>query len=94
MTAGMSVGPGRDLLVADRHAGEIFAVNAAGKRTEFASFTDGDAPRSLAFAPATDQTRRTGIARDLFVVTIARGAWPVNEVIRVSGPFEEFLRNR
>lgn len=94
MTAGMSVGPGRDLLVADRHAGEIFAVNAAGKRTEFARFTYGDAPRSLAFAPVTPEARRTGIAGDLFVVTIVRGAWPVNEVIRISGPFEEFLRNR
>jgi hypothetical protein len=94
MTAGMSVAHGTHLFVGDRQAGEIFAIDPAGNRTQFARFTQGDAPRTLAFAPATPETRRLGIAGDLFVVTIARGAWPVNEVIRISGPFEEFLRNR
>ena len=27
---------------------------------------------------------------DLFIVTIKAGAWPVNEVVRISGPFDEF----
>jgi hypothetical protein len=94
VAAGMSAGPGCDLLVADREAGEIFVINPAGKQTGFARFTDGDAPRSLAFAAATPEARRVGIAGDLFVVTISRGVWPVNEVIRISGPFEEFLRKR
>lgn len=92
--AGISVGPGGHLFVADRHAGHIFILSPDGKRAAFASFTDGDAPRSLAFVPATSETRQAGIAGDLFVVTISRGAWPVNEVIRISGPFEEFLRKR
>lgn len=90
--AGMSIGPGGHLLVADRHAARIFAVAPDGKRTDFARFTDGDAPRSLGFAPVTPETRRAGIAGDLFVVTIGRGAWPLNEVVRISGPFDQFVR--
>jgi len=94
VAAGISMGPARHLFVADRHAGEIFVLSPDGKQAGFASFTDGDAPRSLVFAPVTDQTRRTGIAGDLFVVTIRRGAWPLNEVIRISGPFDQFVRSR
>ncbi len=90
--AGISLGPGGHLYVADRHAGKIFFIDREGKPAEFASFTDGDAPRSLSFAPATPETRKAGIAGDLFVVTISRGAWPINEVIRISGPFDEFAR--
>lgn len=93
IAAGISMGPGRHLFVADRHGGEIFMLGPDGKRTEFARFIDGDAPRSLCFAPVTDATRQAGLAGDLFVVTINRGAWPVNEVIRISGPFDEFLRS-
>ncbi len=59
-----------------------------------ATFTDGDAPRSLVFAPTTPATRQAGFAGDLFVVVIRRGAWPVNEVLRVSGPFDEYVRQR
>ena len=40
----------------------------------------------------TPETRRAGIAGDLLMVTVTRGAWPVNEVVRVSGPFERFIR--
>jgi len=92
--AGISMSPGGHLFVADRQAAEIFVVGPEGKRTEFARFTEGDAPRSLAFAPVTSETHRAGIAGDLFVVTINRGAWPVNEVLRISGPFDEFVRAR
>lgn len=92
--AGISVGPGARLFVADRHGAKIFIVSPEGQRTEFARFTEGDAPRGLAFAPATPATRQAGIAGDLFVVTINRGAWPVNEVIRISGPFDHYVRGR
>ncbi len=94
MPAGMSVGPGGKLFVADRHAGKIFLVGPEGRPTELAGFTNGDTPRSLTFAPDTPETRRAGIAGDLFVVTVRRGAWPLNEILRISGPFEEFARSR
>ena len=35
--------------------------------------------------------RRAGIAGDLFVATTTLGAWPVNEVVRISGPFDELI---
>jgi sugar lactone lactonase YvrE len=90
----MSVSPGDHLFVADRHGGEIFALTGEGGKVPFARFTDGDSVRSLAFAPVTAQLRQAGLAGDLFVVTIKRGAWPVNEVIRISGPFDELVRHR
>jgi hypothetical protein len=85
----ISPGPGERLFVADRQAGLIFTVGPEGQRTEFARFTDGDAPRALCFAPVTPATQRAGIAGNLFVITIRRGAWPLNEVMRISGPFEK-----
>lgn len=91
VAAALSVGPGGHLFVADRQAGQIFALSPEGQRTEFARFTDGDAPRGLCFAPVTPATGRAGIAGDLFVVTIRRGAWPLNEVIRISGPFDRLV---
>src|SRR5262245_999383 len=90
----IAAGPGGLLFVADRHAGEIFALTAEGAKVEFARFTDGDTPRGLGFAPATPRTRQAGLVGDLFVVAIRRGAWPVNEVVRISGPFEELARPR
>ena len=87
-------GPGGLLFVADRHAGEVFALTAEGTKVDFARFTDGDTARGLAFAPVTPRTRQAGVAGELFVVAIRRGAWPVNEVIRISGPFDELLRLR
>jgi len=94
MPAGISVSPAGHLFVADRQAGQVFAVTDEGRRIDIAAFTDGDAPRSLAFAPITPETRRAGIAGDLFVVTISRGAWPVNEILRISGPFDDLVRRR
>ena len=94
VAAGMAVSPGGHLFVADRHETQLFVLGPSGERAPFARFTDGDFPRALAFAPVTAETQRAGIAGDLFVVIINRSAWPVNEVIRVSGPFEGFVRGR
>jgi len=94
VAAALAVGPNGRVFVADRQHAAVFVLAADGTRTEFARFTDNDAPRSLAFAPVTEATRRAGIAGDLFVVVINRGAWPVNEVVRISGPFEELTAGR
>jgi DNA-binding beta-propeller fold protein YncE len=90
----IGVSPGGHLFVADRHGAQVFALTAEGMKVDFARFTDGDTARGLGFAPATPRTRQAGLAGDLFVVTIRRGAWPVNEVIRISGPFDELVRQR
>ena len=87
--SGMAFGPGGRLFVADRLAAKIFFVTPDGTAVDFAAFTDTDAPRTLCFAPVTPETRRAGIAGDLFVVAIRRGVFRLNEVIRVSGPFAE-----
>lgn len=87
--AGLAVGPGGRIFMADRQGTKIVAIDADGAVTDFARFTDGDAPRALAFVPDTPATRRAGIAGDLLVITINRGRWPVNDIIRVSGPFGE-----
>jgi hypothetical protein len=92
MPAAMAFGPGGHLVVADRAAAKIYLVPPDGRKLDFISFTDNDAPRGLCFAPVTAETRRAGIAGNLFIVTISRGAWPVNEVLRVTGPLEEFAR--
>jgi hypothetical protein len=87
--SGMAFGPGGRLFVADRQAAKIFFVGADGAAVDFAAFTDNDAPRTLCFAPITPETRRAGIAGDLFVVAVRRGTFRLNEVIRITGPFEE-----
>ncbi len=92
--AALALGPGGHLFVADRHAPEVFVLTREGRRIPFGTYREGDAPRALAFAPDTPATRQAGIANDLFVATINLGAWPVNEVVRIAGPFEAFLRER
>ncbi|HYE90466.1 MAG TPA: hypothetical protein VEA38_05570 [Terriglobales bacterium] len=92
VAAGMDVAPSGHLFVADRTGNEIFALGPDGARVPFAKFTDGDAPRGLAFAPVTAETERAGIAGSLFVITISRGTWPVNEIVKITGPFERFVR--
>jgi len=94
VVSAMAIGPAGHLFIADRAAAEIFALRADGTRVPVIKFTDQDAPRSLAFVPVTPETRKAGIAGDLFVVTIAKGTWPINEVVRISGNFEELLRAR
>jgi len=91
---GIALSPAGHLFVSDRHGARIFAVTASGRRVDLARFTDGDAPRGLAFAPNTPETRRAGIAGDLFVIVINRGAWPMNEVVRISGPFDGLVGER
>lgn len=91
---GITVSPGGAAFVADRHGAQVFALTADGVRVDFARFTDNDTPRGIVFAPATPATRAAGIAGDLFIITIQRGAWPVNEVVRISGPFDELVRQR
>ena len=90
VAAAIGLSASNRLFVADRHEKQIFVLTADDKRLAFASFTDGDAPRSLGFAPITEETKRAGVAGDLFIVRIKAGAWPVNEVLRISGPFDDF----
>jgi serine/threonine-protein kinase len=92
--AGIAVSAAGLLFVADRQGSELFAVTADGQRVPFLTYTQGDAPRALTFAPDTPETRRAGIAGDLFVSTINLGAWPINEIVRISGPFDEMTRQR
>jgi DNA-binding beta-propeller fold protein YncE len=94
MPAGIAVSAGGHAFVADRQGSEIFVVTPEGRRLPFLTYTQGDAPRGLAFAPDTPETRRAGIAGDLFVSTISMGAWTVNDVVRISGPFDELVRLR
>jgi hypothetical protein len=87
----ISVSPGGNLFVADRHGAEVFALTTEGAKVPFARFTDGDTTRSLAFAPITPGTSKAGVAGDLFVVATKRGTWQVNEIIRISGPFDKLV---
>lgn len=91
---GMSATPAGHLFVADRQAARVLAVGGDGTWTEFASFSEGDAPRAMIFAPDNEVTRRAGIAGDLFVILIRRGTFTLNEIVRVSGPFDSFVRSR
>lgn len=92
VVAAIALSPANRLFVASRQEKQIFILTPDGKRIEFASFTDSDSPRSLGFAPDTPETRRAGVAGDLFVVTIKAGSWPVNEIMRISGPFDDLTR--
>ncbi len=86
--AGMGIGPGDRVFLADRHGARIISLAADGTVIDVATFTDGDAPRALAWAPVTEATRRAGIAGALFVAVTRRGSFAVNEILRISGPFE------
>lgn len=94
IVTGMALSPAGDLFVADRQGARLLAVGTDGATFEFATFTDGDAPRTIAWAPVTEATRRAGIAGDLFVAIIRRGTWALNEIVRISGPFDELVRAR
>jgi len=91
LPAGMSLGPGGGLFVALRLAGKILALSPDGRQIEFAGFAD-TILRALVFAPDTEETRRAGIAGNLFVVVSPRMNFVVSEVIRISGPFDDFTR--
>ncbi len=92
VAAGLVAGPPGHAIVANRQAASVVVVTADGQTLELARFTDGDVPRGLALAPVTPETRRAGIAGDLFIVVIRRGIFAVNEVVRVAGPLESFIR--
>jgi hypothetical protein len=90
----LALSPAGNLLVADRHNGVVFALTPEGQRVDLIRFTDNDAPRSLVVAPVTPETQRAGIAGEIFVVSVRGAAWPVNEVLRISGPVDELVRER
>lgn len=94
IAAGMDVSPAGHLVVADRTGARVMAVGADATSVDVITFAEGDAPRALVFAPATEATRRAGIAGDLFISVIRRGTWSLNEIIRVTGPFDEYVRGR
>jgi hypothetical protein len=93
VSAGIALSPAGHLFVADRQSGTLFALTSEGRRVNFATFSEGDAPRALTFAPDTPATRQAGIAGHMFLVKITRGAWPVNEVVRIAGPFDQFVED-
>ena len=84
---GLAAGPAGLIFVADRQGAEIFAVSADGARRSLARFTDGDAPRGLAFVPTTPETQAAGVAGDLLVAVIRAGTFQLNEIVRIAGPF-------
>ncbi len=92
LPSGMSLSPGGHLFVAQRRSGKIFALTPEGKRVEFASFTGRSALRTLAFPPVTRETQKAGIAGDLFVMVFPVLDYPVREVVRISGPFDAYVK--
>jgi hypothetical protein len=94
LPSGITLSPGGTLFVAQRRTARLFAVTPAGKRVDFAGAAEGTFVRGLAFVPVTPETRRAGIAGDLLVIVVRRQAWPVNEVVRITGPFDDFVRQR
>jgi len=94
MAQGLAPGPGGVVFVADRQKGEIFAVSPDGNRMSLARFTDGDAPRGLAFVPITTETRASGLAGDLLVAVTRSGSFQLNDIVRISGPFADLVQSR
>lgn len=92
LPSGMSLSPGGNLFVAQRRSGRIFIVTPERRRINFASFGRGAALRTLVFPPDTEETRRAGLAGSLFVVVFPELDYPVREVIRISGPFDEYVQ--
>jgi serine/threonine-protein kinase len=92
LPAGLAIHPGGTVFIAQRRTGQVFAVSSDGRRLDFAATESGSFVRGLAFAPVTPATRRAGIAGDLFLVVVSRSMWLINEIVRISGPFEDWLR--
>src|SRR5260370_752444 len=89
MARALAAGPAGLLFGAAGQGGEIFAPPADGGRPSLARFTAGDAPGGLAFVPATAETRAAGLAGDLLVAVIRSGAFQLNEIVRIAGPFAD-----
>jgi hypothetical protein len=92
LPGGIALTPAGTLFMSQRRTGKLFAVTPEGRRIDFSGGSERTMIRTLAFAPVTPETRKAGIAGDLFVVAISRQIWAINQVIRVSGPFDEFVR--
>ena len=92
LPSGMSFSPRGNLFVAQRRAHKLFALTPQGKRVEFASFSGRSALRTLAFPPVNEHTRRLGITGDLFVMVFPMLDYPVREVIRIRGPFDDYVK--
>jgi hypothetical protein len=90
--AGIAAGPGASLFVTQRHTRKVIALTRDGRRLEVATLRGEGMPRGLAFAPDTPETRRAGVAGDLFVVSFVLRTWYLNEVVRITGPFAEWIR--
>ncbi len=92
LASGMGLSPGGNLFAAQRRSGKLFALTPNGKHVPFAAFFGGQAAlRTLAFPPDNAATRKAGIAGDLFVMVFPRLDYPVREIIRIQGPFDEFV---
>ena len=91
LSSGMSLSPGGNIFAAQRRSARLFALTPEGKRAEFASFYEGAALRTLAFPPITPETKKLGIAGDLFIMVFPELDYPVREIIRVSGPFDSYV---
>lgn len=94
LPAGMSFSPGGALVVGHRRTGKIFTLTSEGARVEFTDLGENTILRSLTFAPVTPETRRAGLSGDLFLVTSPRSNFPALEVVRITGPFDEFLQRQ
>jgi DNA-binding beta-propeller fold protein YncE len=92
MAHGLTPGPGGVIFIADRQKGEILAVGPDGNRMDLARFTDGDAPRALAFVPVTAETKVDGLGGDLLVAVVRSGSFQLNEILRISGPFADLVQ--
>jgi NHL repeat len=92
LPGGLALSPGGLAFVVQRRAAKVFAVTPDGRRIDVVGTSEGTFLRGLGFAPVTPETRRAGIAGDLFLIVVRRQIWSINEVVRVSGPFDEFIR--
>jgi sugar lactone lactonase YvrE len=92
LPAGLALSPGGTPFVAQRRTPSVFAVSRHGKRVDVIRAKEGTFFRGLAFAPVTPETRRAGIAGNLFLIVVRRQIWTINEVIRITGPFDDFVR--
>jgi sugar lactone lactonase YvrE len=92
LPSGLSLSPEGYLFVAQRRSGFLFALTPEGKRIDFGIFSENTAIRTLAFPPDNEITRKAGIVGDLFVIVFPELDYPVREIIRIKGPFDEFVR--
>ncbi len=92
LASGMGLSPGGNLFAAQRRSGKLFALTPEGKHVPFASFGGDAALRTLAFPPDNAATRKAGIAGDLFVMVFPMLDYAVREIIRISGPFDEYVK--